>query len=350
MAHTNLLKLLFKTTVYTLLCVLFLLLMTAVIAGWWGYTKLTTFTQSTNTTPAELVSLAQTALETTPKNTNGITTFLVLGIDAIEERDTQSLLTDTILLVSIDLATAQVRQLSLPRDIWIPEYKTKINALYHYGSQQNPEQPTALATQAVSTLTGMDIHHTVVLTLADLSQVVDALGGVTVTVAEGFTDERFPTQDLENPYQTITFSEGEQQLSAEQALQFIRSRNAQGDQGTDIARAARQQLVLKALIESLQKPEIITNPEILAALYTQYEKTFEPQLPLLELMAIANTLRVSGKQPELVSVQLPIYPEDPDGVIWHPPVRQYGGQWVYAIRDQEQFARTVQKALTQQHD
>jgi hypothetical protein len=52
-------------------------------------------------------------------------------------------------------------------------------------------------------------------------------------------------------YETLTFNKGVQKMDGATALKFVRSRHAEGVEGTDIAREARQQKVIDAVKNKL---------------------------------------------------------------------------------------------------
>ena len=56
-------------------------------------------------------------------------------------------------------------------------------------------------------------------------------------------------------------------MNGELALKFVRSRNADGDEGTDIAREKRQQKVISAIKEKLLSNDIILNLKKIKSLY-----------------------------------------------------------------------------------
>jgi hypothetical protein len=63
--------------------------------------------------------------------------------------DDGNILTDSIMLASFDIKQLRLTQISFPRDLWIDRYKTRINALYFYGHDKDPQKPTAFPKQVV---------------------------------------------------------------------------------------------------------------------------------------------------------------------------------------------------------
>lgn len=341
----------------TLLSILFagaMLLITALGVLGYGYYKIDQFAKKSGTTVSDLKTLIETGLQKTPENINGYKTILLLGVDTVANKPNSPQLTDTILLLSLNVNTGKINTVSLPRDLWSTDYKTRINALYEYGKEKYPERPEQFTEEVVQDLTGLEINHTITLSLDTVAEIVDILGGIDVTVAEGFTDTEFPRDDVniqtakthEELYETVTFETGTQHMDGNTTLKYIRSRkSANLDQGTDIARAQRQQQVISAVFEKLLSSSTIRNTTILSDLYLLYDETFEAQFPKLEALSTANYLLPYKDQIEFTSHTLSIYPEDPNGVITNPPVSKYSGQWVYEIRNLESFKTEINELL-----
>jgi len=174
-------------------------------------------------------------------------------------------LTDTMILVSVSLTKRNIVTISIPRDIWIPETRAKINSSYHYGG-------LALAKSTVQEALGIPVHYGVLLDFSGFKDIVDALGGITVTVDHSFTDYLYPIAGLENDlcngdrtfkcrYETVIFTQGTQTMNGDTALKFVRSRHAVGDEGTDIAREARQEKVISAIENKIIDPKVFLNPQ-----------------------------------------------------------------------------------------
>jgi LCP family protein required for cell wall assembly len=164
-------------------------------------------------------------LLSTPQNT------LVVGIDA-RPGETRSR-ADSIMVMRTDPGAGKVKWLSIPRDfrVELPGAGTeKINAAYYLAGQQG-------IINAVRNLTGLPIHHIVVVRFNGVRQMVDELGGITVNN---------PTALKDCPYSggtTVSFPRGQVDLDGERALQFVRVRKCD----SDFHRAARQQAFVTAV-------------------------------------------------------------------------------------------------------
>lgn len=285
-------------------------------------------------------------------------TLLILGTDQLEGRTGNALLTDTVLLIQLDLHNNQITSLALPRDLYHPDYKTKINALLYYGVSQNPDYPLGFPTQAIADLTGINIDHTLLIDIASLENLIDLVGGVKINIEESFIDDKFPRKgvavaietDPEILYETVVFNQGQEIMNGDRALKYMRSRNSQDDQGTDLARSQRQQVVLQAFLAQILNPDfLLKEPEKVGELYRFYLDNFDQSLSVTELAKtliswlIIHQNNPEIKAPEFISKRITVYPEDEQGLIYNPPIWQTQDQWLYEIRDLADFQASLQE-------
>ncbi len=182
-------------------------------------------------------------------------------------------LTDTIIFISTNLKTGDTLLLSLPRDIWVPSMKAKINTAYHYGEERRPGGGgLILAKAAVSEILDQPVHYAILIDFDGFKKAVDLLGGVEIEVERTLDDYKYPIQGMEEAepeelrYEHLHFDAGRQLMDGERALKYVRSRNAEGEEGTDFARSRRQQRLLLALKEKVLSTQILLNPQRIAEL------------------------------------------------------------------------------------
>lgn len=167
-------------------------------------------------------------------------------------------LSDSITILSYDVVENRLASIGLPRDIWSDTLKDKINSAYAYGEAASPGAGIKLAKAEVSSVIGLPVHYGVVINFSQFKELIDFMGGVDVEVERSFVDNEFPIAGRENDecdgdlaykcrYKTVTFTKGKTHMDGETALNYVRSRHAKGDEGTDFARTKRQQRVMEAL-------------------------------------------------------------------------------------------------------
>lgn len=209
-----------------------------------------------------------------PETKTGQTNFLLLGINDSQEKVAD--LTDTIIFLSVNPEEKRAYLISIPRDLWVPEMQAKANTAYHYGGFE-------LARETVENILGRKIDRVVAIGFDGFIEAIDILGGVEVEVAASFDDYKYPLAGKENDlcdgdplyrcrYEHVHFEEGKQKMDGQTALKYVRSRNAQGDEGTDFARSLRQQQLIKAVKEKLLTKEIMLSPGKITSLVEVFKK------------------------------------------------------------------------------
>jgi polyisoprenyl-teichoic acid--peptidoglycan teichoic acid transferase len=170
------------------------------------------------------------------------------------------LLTDTIMLATIQPSTGQVALLSIPRDLVVPTNGSysKINSLNGIGELNNfPGGGSAYVARIASEVFGQTIHYYVRVDFSGFEQLIDELGGVDVFVETAFEDPFFPDEALVG-YAPISFKAGWQHMSGDRALKYARSRH--GEAGGGFARTARQQQIILAVKEKALNWTTLINP------------------------------------------------------------------------------------------
>ena len=162
-------------------------------------------------------------------------TVLLVGRDFLAERlahGEQGMNTDMLIVANVHTDGSRIDLVSLPRDsVDVPlgdgsVWSGKINSL-----RAALGLPALKA--AMSATIGLPIDYYAEMTLDDLSRVVDAVGGVTVSLAAALND----------PHLNYSWGAGANQLNGRAAVLFARSRYAD----SDYARGDRNQVLLLAL-------------------------------------------------------------------------------------------------------
>jgi LCP family protein required for cell wall assembly len=152
-------------------------------------------------------------------------------------------LSDTIMVLHMPANGQRPTLVSIPRDsyVTIPSYGlNKINAAFAFGGPK-------LMVQAVQSVTGLRINHYIGVGYQGLSNVVNAVGGVTVCLPGPFLDWHV----------ALHLRRGCHTLNGSQSIGFLRSR-AFGV--GDLQRVQDQRLFLQALVHKLASPGTLLNP------------------------------------------------------------------------------------------
>lgn len=342
-----------KAQLATLGFLLVLFFLTGILLILIAWHKYTIFQKSSGLSTSQLIEIGRNVWQNQSSANDDIVTTLILGLDEVEARN-QTVLTDTIMLITLNPNTGIIQSLSLPRDLWIEQYKTKINALYYYGHQNSPTDPTEFVKTVVEDLSGVAIDRVIPVSLEQLAELVDILGGLEISVEQAFTDEHFPragvnpseTSDLSVLQETITFEKGLQTMNGERILEYVRSRQAAGEVGTDDSRTQRQQAVITALVNKLQSKTVVTNPETLGKLVAWYNRHYSSQWSPTDLLSLGLKLARNQTRPKLLSHTLPIATDNgTNGVLYHPPTWLYQNQWVYIATNSAVLRTYVQSVL-----
>lgn len=186
-------------------------------------------------------------------------------------------------------ADGSVTLLSIPRDTLVPvvprvkgvpaDGKSKLTDVLNLAGV-----PGLITT--LQALTGLRIDHTISIDLAGFKAMTDAVGGVTVCVRplpDGSTG------NLDDAWSQWHGHLGDNQLNGDQALAFVRTRHALGDERL---RILRQQQFLARLLTRATRVGVLTNPARLSALLGAVggSLTVDKGLGEQQLVTLANRL------------------------------------------------------------
>ena len=179
----------------------------------------------------------------------GIMTMALFGVDTREDGESGTR-SDAMMIMSVDPKRSSIKLISLMRDSYVdvPGHgKTKLCHAYGYESDGGPQ----LVLDTINKNYDMDITEYMTVDFGQMASIIDAVGGVTITLTKDevketnkFIDEycwsnNMPTQRIEGS--------GEQQLNGIQAMTYGRIRK--GNTGGDWMRTERQSMVLNQVFE-----------------------------------------------------------------------------------------------------
>jgi LCP family protein required for cell wall assembly len=229
------------------------------------------------------------------KRLEGVTSdrinFLLMGIGG--EGHDGPYLTDTIIVASLKPSTNEIAMMSLPRDLAVKNkkgYLEKINQIYSDGRQAGGDE-TGLEniTATVETFLDTDINYYALIDFSGFEKFIDELGGITVNVPKGFTDNLYPTDDFKNT--VVSFQAGSQLMSGKRALIYARSRHGDNYEGSDFARSRRQQLILQAVKDKLFSFNTLIDPQRIAALMDLVNNSLKTNLSFFQAVQLSDILK-----------------------------------------------------------
>ncbi len=270
---------------------------------------------------------------------NGRYNFMLLGGDAGADRD--GLRPDSISVVSVEADTGKATIIGIPRNMeYVPfvagspmlaEYPNGygtdgcdvdvclINSIYtevelyhpelYPDAEKNGSNPGIEAMRdAVEGMLGITIQYYVLIDMQGFADLIDALGGIVIDVAERLpvTDE---VDENGQPYDPNAswIEPGVQTMNGNDALAYARIRAGT----TDYARMERQRQVQEAIIQQFEPANILSKFQAVAQAGAQVVSTDIPQAVLGQFVELASKSRTQ----EIATLELvppDVDPEDPN--------------------------------------
>src|SRR4030042_3542376 len=239
------------------------------------------------------------------KSTDGRTNILILGIDKRSDvpysfmgpsgkEQRNGFLSDTIIVASVNIKTKKVSLISIPRDVWVgipswqnfPASQGKINSAYSLGDLYDyPGGGLKLAERIVGDNLGVPIHYGIRIDFDGLRKIIDTLGGVDIVVERSFDDYEYPVEGKETAncnndtyycrFRHLHFDAGLNHMDGEPSVAYHRSRKGTNGEGSDFARARRQQKVIQAVFKKALSIKNLLDPIKLNNLFQEFGKSVE---------------------------------------------------------------------------
>ncbi len=229
---------------------------------------------------------------------------LLLGGDAGKTR--WGMRPDSITVASVDAETGRTVLIGLPRNLMnvpfpegTPMHKAfpdgydcgtecLLNAVYTWAVDHKDQFPKGVGdvgvwatTKTVEEITGLKINYYAMVDLHGFEELVDAVGGVTITVPE-----RLPIGGGGGPI-LGWIEPGRQHLNGHEALWFARSRATTDD----YSRMARQKCVMSAMLSQLSPTRVVTRFTAIADAGKQVVTTDIPASQLDTFVDLARKAR-----------------------------------------------------------
>jgi LCP family protein required for cell wall assembly len=209
-------------------------------------------------------------------------------------------LTDTIMLASIEPSTKKVSLLSIPRDLAIPIEGygwRKINHVNAYAEMESAESGGLAASQAISDVFNIPVHYYFRVDFQGFINIIDELGGITVNVERTLNDPSYPimgrekAEPYESRFETLYVEKGLQEMDGTLALKFARSRHGKYGEGSDFARAKRQQLIIEATKEKLLSKWNFLKPIMVSNIIDEFRDHVSTNLKIWEIVKLWDMVK-----------------------------------------------------------
>lgn len=223
--------------------------------------------------PKEEIELIEDSIRSNMENNSttilsdkNVFNILLIGSDTRSKDDRGR--SDAMIVVSINKKTKKIIGTSILRDIYIQipgkENNNRINTAYAYGG-------ASLLMDTIKQNFKIDIDRYVSVNFFAFMDVIDAVGGVNITVKEEeikVMNDYIRSLNIllgNNTEQDIIIQEGEYNLNGKQALGYARNRYV----GTDFERTARQRRVLEQVFNNVKGLNIIELNDLLNIILPQ---------------------------------------------------------------------------------
>ena len=199
-------------------------------------------------------------------------------------------LTDTIIAASVPVKEDSGKGflLSLPRDLYVKilgNGQAKINAVYELGKSEEGGNGGLKTAGVAGEVLGLQIPYYFKIDFSGFEQLIDELGGVTVTVDKDLHDEKYPTAD--SGYGTVDIKAGTYTMDGAMALKYARSRQST----SDFDRAARQQNLIMAIRSKMMELDMFKQPAKAIAIFEVLQNSVETNMKPLELKRLIDLLK-----------------------------------------------------------
>lgn len=244
------------------------------------------------------------------EDANGRSNILIFGTSEDDPGHEGGLLTDSLMVLSVNQSKKDAYMVSIPRDLYVKYngeacsegYQGKINSMYDCfsNSGSDPGAGANALKQKIGEIVGLDVQYYAHLNYGVVRQAVDAVGGVEVKIESddprGILDRNF---DWKCRYQCyyVKYANGETaKLDGEHALALARARNAAGGYGLtggNFDREQYQQKIIKALREKAVSAGTLANvgkvTGLIDALGTNLKTNFD-STEIRTLMTLGNDI------------------------------------------------------------
>lgn len=207
------------------------------------------------------------------------TNIMLLGCDSYTTKEQQR--TDSMIILSVNMKTAEIKMTSLLRDTWIKSSSSgghrKLTEMCAIGG---PE----LTIQAINENFGMKLDKYALISMAGIAEIIDLVGGLELDITEAerkaLNKGLFDLSGLSG-MEKLQQSGEKVHLNGNQATAYARIRKIDND----YVRTERQRIVLLALAEKIKNGASAATLLTIVNVLMEYVET---NLSLVEIMSLAG--------------------------------------------------------------
>lgn len=219
----------------------------------------------------------------------GRTNILLLGMGG--KNHPGGLLSDTMIILSIDWSTKKMAMISVPRDLWvkIPNYGyAKLNEAYYAGEKNSKTGGSggASSSQVISEIFNLPIHYYLSADFDGFKNMIDTVGGLDIYVEKDLYDPYYPAANMID-YDPLKIKAGLYHMDGALALKYARSRETT----SDFDRSRRQEQVLATLKEKILTLNTLANPIKITELLNILGAHMKTSLAVGEIKAFGDEIK-----------------------------------------------------------
>jgi len=208
-------------------------------------------------------------------------------------------LTDTIILLCLEPKDKKVALVSIPRDLAVPLEDLgwrKINNVNAFAELKQSGSGGLATSQTISDVLKVPVDYYLRVDFSGFEKIIDDLGGIEVYVPTTLDDYKYPIMGKEEApyeerYEHLHIEQGWQKMDGALALKYARSRHAGGQEGSDFARARRQQIILQAIKDKVISSFTLFKPTKIANIINDVRDNFSTNLKIWEMVKLWNIFK-----------------------------------------------------------
>jgi LCP family protein required for cell wall assembly len=271
--------------------VMSLVTLTVMVLGLGGWFALSLLGNINKVFHGNVLTDAHALISRTPlKESNGRVNILLAGNQGAGSNEGP--ITDSIMVISINVKTKTGFIISIPRDLWvyIPSMgHQKINAANDVTNFSQPGLPSGgmgQLQQIVQSDLGIPIDYEALIDYAAFKEAVNAVGGININIHSS------NPRGLYDPYAHVKLPDGPAFLNGTQALNLARARGdgygSYGFPNSDFSRTMYQRIMLKSLFSKAMSAGVLTNPVTITNLFSAFSSNVQTNMSLGDIISLAH--------------------------------------------------------------